>query len=296
MDFKEILNMVLEFISNYHLWIILGLSLLLLFTVILFSIIKHKWKKNYSAMTSSYVTTNTLNKELKENIRSLEKVCSELGDEKQEIISEKQQLALEKDEILTAYEDTVKSLDAVHYDLDNNKKVLEETENKLKDAHNDIHALLNEKEVIISEKVVLRDEKENLESLLAISNKQNLDLTHTISKLKEKAEADSKVIDTLSGRVESLEFDLKVAKEDIEYHRNNNIALVKSIKEVTAASQPVDTKVVTKKEKANDKLASLTRAELIKMIERHPNVEGMSYKRLNKDKLIEMVKYLNKKK
>lgn len=290
MNLNEILNLVLEFLSKYHLWIIIGLVALLLIQIIVSGVVKRRWKRRYKKLTSSFVEKTNEEKTLKEANKHLDLELAEAKKSLENAHGENKE-NLEKIAELEAKT----NVDTVTFEQ------YESEVSSLKDQ------LSGAKDEVTRKEEELADLVTKLDESLKTNNEQRSEYEVKCAAHLESLKAANDNIHDLKGEIdallaknETLEFDLKVANENISYHKGINEALIKSIKEVssTSTSTPVrPTKKIKRKIKTEDeKLSELTRAELIKMIERNPESVGTSYKRLSKEKLIEMVKFLNSKK
>lgn len=291
MTFNEILKLVLDFLATYHLWVIIGLVALLVLQVIISGCTKGTWKKRYKNLTSSFVEKTNEQKDLKEKNK-------ELVDALTTSTKSLEESHLKNRESL----DKIAELESKVADT----SIVSEYETKITELRDNLDAVSAKLE---AKEIEFDNVCDELEDTLAKTNSQKeeyaaktSDYEKALNSAKSENEALKYEIESLLSKNEELEFDLKVANDNIKYHMGVNEALTKSIKEVyvtpTVVKRPTKkVKKTVKREKTDDeKLAGLTRAELIKMIERHSESAGTGYKRLSKEKLIELVKYLNSKK
>ena len=280
MNFEEILTAVLKFAADYHLWIMLGLFVLFVFTWIVGACVSGSWKRKYKKLTTSYVNETNKNKTLKASKEELTKELEEQTKVAKTALDENAELK-EKETVLAT---KVEELSVALEELESSKNTLKEAEDTLKSMNELNSELIDKFNSSDTENIKLRNDIEVLSA--------------DLSKRTAEIDALHKEIDTYAEKIEVLEFDLKVANEHIAYHMSTNEALIKTIKEVSTEKTVTKTskKKVKKVKTEEEKLASMTRAELIKIIERNPESAGTSYKRLSKQKLVEMITFLRKKK
>lgn len=292
MNFKEILDMTLQFIESYHIWIVLCLVVLalVLFVSLLVSMKHTKVERKNSAalLNKSVIAEENFNKEM---------------DKLNAIITNKENTIIAKESVIANKEETIQNLQSSK-ELDKTEylekvKSLEERENELSTA------LVEKEKELESEVTKSKEVMEEYASLKENHSKASNELKSlkaTLADANAKYEAELNALTEAKGllaeeyskfQIESAER-LNALKEELKSQKDINAALVVAVQEVGSKKEKEPVVTPAPETAKTDKIENLRRDEIL-AVAKSIGIEGC-YK-MKKDEIIEAInKKLNKEK